>query len=107
MKENFLQQTGKTCTVRLAKVTVLRTVQLAVGFDADIVIFDPAYEGTISYKTNLEGVDYSPFEGFAQKGRPETVFLRGQKIVEDAKYIGHKGQGKFVPGKPFGASDEW
>ena len=81
--------------------------QLAVGFDADIVIFDPAYEGTISYKTNLEGVDYSPFEGFAQKGRPETVFLRGQKIVEDAKYIGRKGQGKFVPGKPFGASYEW
>ena len=34
-------------------------------------------------------------------------FLRGQKIVEDAKYIGHKGQGKFVPGKPFGASYEW
>ena len=81
--------------------------QLAVGFDADVVIFDPDYEGIISVETNLEGVDYSPFEGFKQKGRPETVLLRGQKIVEDAKYIGHKGQGRFVPGKPFGASYEW
>lgn len=81
--------------------------QLVVGFDADIVIFDPAYEGTISYKTNLEGVDYSPFEGFEQKGRPETVFLRGEKIVDDGKYIGRKGQGKLIHGKPFGSSYSW
>lgn len=81
--------------------------QLAAGFDADIVIFDPDYEGTISVANNLEGVDYCPFEGFAQKGRPETVFLRGQKIVDDAKYIGHKGQGKLVAGKPYGSAYQW
>lgn len=78
--------------------------QLAVGFDADVVIFDPDYEGVISYKTNLEGVDYSAFEGMKQKGRPETVFLRGTKIVEDAKYIGQKGQGKLIHCKPYGAA---
>jgi len=76
--------------------------ELGIGFDADIVIFDPDYEGTISVANNLEGVDYCPFEGFAQKGRAETVFLRGNKIVENGTYIGEKGQGKFVPGKPFG-----
>lgn len=81
--------------------------QLATGFDADIVIFDPAYEGIISAETNSEGVDYSPFEGFEQKGRPETVFLRGQKIVDNAKYVGKKGQGRFVSGKPFGAAYQW
>ena len=58
----------------------------------------------MSVENNLEGVDYCPFEGFAQKGRPETVFLRGQKIVEDAKYIGYKGQGKLVAGKPYGSA---
>ena len=42
--------------------------------------------------------------GGEQKGRPETVFLRGQKIVEDGKYIGEKGQGRFIPGEPFGAA---
>lgn len=76
--------------------------QLGVGFDADIVIFDPDYEGVISAANNLEGVDYCPFEGFAQKGRAETVLLRGNKIVENGTYIGRKGQGRFVPGKPFG-----
>ena len=81
--------------------------QLAVGFDADLVMFDPDYEGIISAETNLEGVDYSPFEGFKQKGRPETVFLRGEKIVDKAQYIGHMGQGKLIAGKPFGASYQW
>jgi dihydropyrimidinase len=75
---------------------------LGVGFDADVVIFNPDYEGVITAANNLEDVDYCPFEGFAQKGRAETVFLRGQKIVRDGMYIGEKGQGRFVPGKPFG-----
>lgn len=76
--------------------------QLAIGYDADIVIFDPSYKGKISVANNLEGVDYCPFEGFEQKGRPETVYLRGNKIVENGKYVGNKGQGRFIPGKPYG-----
>jgi dihydropyrimidinase len=76
--------------------------QIEIGFDGDLVIFDPNFEGTISVANNLEGVDYCPFEGFLQKGRADTVFLRGKKIVEGGKYVGEKGQGKFVPGKPFG-----
>jgi dihydropyrimidinase len=80
--------------------------QLAVGFDGDVVVFDTAYEGVIQAANNLEGVDYCPFEGFKQKGRAETVFLRGEKVVEQGQYIGKKGQGQFVPGKPFGAAYE-
>lgn len=76
--------------------------QLAVGFDGDVVVFDPDYRGTISVANNLEGVDYCPFEGFAQKGRAETVFLRGEKVVDKGAYVGTRGQGRFVPGKPFG-----
>lgn len=76
--------------------------QIGIGFDADLVIFDPSYRGTISVANNLEGVDYCPFEGFEQKGRPETVYLRGSKIVDKGKYVGYKGQGKFIPGKPYG-----
>lgn len=76
--------------------------QIEIGFDGDLVIFDPDFEGTISVANNLEGVDYCPFEGFLQKGRADTVFLRGKKIVEGGKYVGEKGQGKFIPGKPFG-----
>jgi len=76
--------------------------QIEIGYDADLVIFNPNYEGIISVANNLEGVDYCPFEGFAQKGRPETVFLRGSKIVDNGKYVGTKGQGRFIPGKPYG-----
>ncbi|MFA7660206.1 MAG: dihydropyrimidinase [Anaerovoracaceae bacterium] len=76
--------------------------QIEIGYDADLVIFNPNYEGTISVANNLEGVDYCPFEGFAQKGRSETVFLRGNKIVDAGKYIGTKGQGRFIAGKPYG-----
>ena len=90
-----------------AKINGLtRKGQLAVGFDGDVVVFDPAYAGVIQAANNLEGVDYCPFEGFQQKGRAETVFLRGKKVVEEGQYIGEKGQGQFVPGAPFGAAYE-
>lgn len=75
--------------------------QLQTGFDADIVIFDPNYEGIISWEKNLEQVDYTPYEGFKQKGRAETVFLRGKKVVDKGEYVGNKGDGRFVPGKAF------
>lgn len=76
--------------------------KIELGYDADLVVFDPDYKGTISYKNNLEGVDYCPFEGFEQKGRPETVYLRGSKIVDNGKYVGTKGQGRFVHGQAYG-----
>lgn len=76
------------------------------GMDADLVIFDPDYEGTFSVKNSLEGVDYCTLEGMKQKGRPETVLLRGETIVENAKYIGKAGQGRFVKGEPYGSCYE-
>lgn len=73
---------------------------IAVGYDADIVVFDPEYKGVMSVENTLEGVDYSIYEGMKQSGRPETVLLRGKVIVEDGKYIGQKGDGKFIKGVP-------
>src|SRR5665647_1921632 len=75
---------------------------LTVGYDADIVIFDPDFRGIISVENNLENVDFCPFEGFEQKGRAYKVYLRGKLIVDGGKYIGEKGQGKLIHGKPFG-----
>lgn len=77
---------------------------IAVGYDADIVIFDPDYRGIMGVENSLEGVDYSIYEGMEQKGRPETVLLRGQVIVENAAYVGEKGQGRLAKGKPFGSA---
>ncbi|MDN6161351.1 MAG: dihydropyrimidinase [Atopostipes sp.] len=88
-----------------AKVAGLgdRKGKIAIGYDADMVIYNPEVKETISYKTNAEGVDYSPYEGMEQIGRAETVFLRGQKVVEDGEYVGKgEGQGEFIPGKAYG-----
>lgn len=78
--------------------------QITVGYDADIVVFDPEYNGVMGVESCLEGVDYSIFEGMEQHGRPETVLLRGKVIVENGKYIGHKGDGKFIKASAYGKS---
>jgi dihydropyrimidinase len=75
---------------------------ICIGSDADVVVFDPDYVGKISVKTSLQGVDFSAYEGFEQKGRPDKVFLRGALTVDGGKFVGKKGQGKFVERAPYG-----
>lgn len=77
-----------------------------VGVDADIVIFDPDYKGVITVETNPTGVEYNIFEGMEQVGKPDTVLLRGKIVVEQGKYVGTPGEGRFVPGKPYGLAYE-
>lgn len=75
---------------------------IAVGSDADLVVFDPNWKGVISVKDSLQGVDYSPYEGMEQIGRPEKVYLRGKLTAEGGRFVGSEGQGKFIKGEPFG-----
>jgi dihydropyrimidinase len=70
------------------------TIQL--GADADLVVFDPNYRGTISAKTQTMNVDYSAFEGWPIKGRPSTVTVRGEVAVRDGKFVGTVGRGQFL-----------
>jgi dihydropyrimidinase len=70
------------------------------GSDADLVVFDPEYRGTISAKTQLMNVDYSAFEGWKIEGRPDTVTVRGQVAVQDGKFVGTLGRGQFLQRKP-------
>ncbi|HEX8183186.1 MAG TPA: dihydropyrimidinase [Blastocatellia bacterium] len=69
---------------------------VAVGSDADIVIFDPEEEQTISAATHNMNVDYSAYEGMKVKGVTKTVLSRGQIIIEDGKYTGKPGEGQFL-----------
>jgi dihydropyrimidinase len=69
---------------------------IAVGSDADIVIWDPNKEFTISAKTHHMKVDYSMFEGFKVKGDAEIVLSRGEVIVEGGKFLGKTGRGRFI-----------
>jgi dihydropyrimidinase len=70
------------------------------GSDADLVVFDPAYHGTLSVKTQTMNVDYNPFEGLPIEGRPSVVTLRGQVAVRDGKFVGETGRGQFLQREP-------
>ncbi len=70
---------------------------IAVGSDADVVLFDPAATQTI-HAHHLHGnCDYTLLEGRTLRGRVEKVFLRGQLIVDGAQWLGRSGMGRFVP----------
>ena len=69
---------------------------IAVGSDADIVIFDPNREQTISAGTHHMRVDYSAYEGRKVRGVTETVLSRGNVIVENGTFKGKAGDGRFL-----------
>jgi dihydropyrimidinase len=69
---------------------------IAVGSDADLVIFDPKRKHTISAKTHHMRVDYSMFEGIQVTGVPEVVLSRGKVLVDRDKFLGRAGQGEFL-----------
>ncbi len=69
---------------------------VAVGSDADLVVFDPDEEHVISAKTHHMRVDYSMFEGIRVKGVPKMVLSRGRIIVEGGKFVGRPGAGEFL-----------
>src|SRR6202046_1535636 len=69
---------------------------IAVGTDADIVIFDPNEEQILSASTHHMRIDYSLFEGMRVKGVPDIVLSRGRVVVEGDKFFGRAGQGQFL-----------
>lgn len=73
---------------------------VAVGSDADILVWDPNKTHTISAKTHHMHTDYNLFEGMEVKGVPIQVYLRGSKIVDGAEWLGKNGNGQFVARKP-------
>jgi dihydropyrimidinase len=69
---------------------------IAPGYDADLVIYDPAFRGTISAKTHHMATDYSAFEGWEVKGRAAVVTVRGRVMVRDGKFVGAPGSGRLL-----------
>src|SRR4051812_4589958 len=75
---------------------------VAVGSDADLVVFDPEKQVTISAKNQHSKVDYNLYEGTAVTGSPEVVLLRGQVLVENDELVASPGIGRFVKRARFG-----
>jgi dihydropyrimidinase len=69
---------------------------IAVGSDADIMVFDPTEKHTLSAKTHHMNVDYSGYEGWELTGKVKTVFLRGKIAIDNNICLVQKGYGEFV-----------
>jgi dihydropyrimidinase len=69
---------------------------VAVGSDADIVVYDPNARRTISAATHHMDVDYSCYEGRTVQGRSDIVMSRGAVIVRDGEFTGRRGHGRFI-----------
>jgi len=78
---------------------------IAVGSDADITVWDPRYEGVISAKTQAQLVDYSPFEGFEQKGQAKYVYLRGRLVVAEGQLTSSQAGGQYLCRKPYSTGE--
>jgi dihydropyrimidinase len=86
------------CSTTPAKMFGLfpRKGTIAVGSDADIVVFDPDKRATLGVKTLHMKVDYNPYEGRTVHGAPSTVVANGNVIIEGDKFVGKKGSGRFL-----------
>src|SRR5947207_2020798 len=69
---------------------------IAVGSDADLILFDPEAKGRITAAAMHMRVDYNPYEGTEVTGRPRTVLSRGTLLVEDGKFVAPPGHGKML-----------
>lgn len=70
---------------------------IAPGFDADIVVYDPAGRTEIGFhKTHHMNMDHSAWEGFVIDGHVDTVLSRGKVVIDDNQYLGTKGDGRFL-----------
>ena len=74
---------------------------LAVGSDADMVIFNPKAEVTLSKSQSLSRSDYTPYEGMKVRGETWLVLQRGKVIARESKILGRPGEGEFLSRSKF------
>jgi len=89
-------------STRAAKLFGLfpRKGTIAVGSDADLVVYDTNYRGTVSAKTQHTNNDYNGFEGMPIEARPSVVTVRGKVQVRDGKFVGERGRGQMLKREP-------
>ncbi len=100
-----LNQFADMISTQAAKLFGLfpRKGTIAVGCDADLVLFDPNAERVISAATHHMAVDYSAFEGMKVTGEPVSVLSRGQFVVRDKQFVGKPGSGNYLRRSRFAA----
>jgi dihydropyrimidinase len=91
------------CCTRPAHIAGLeRKGEIAIGFEADIVVFDPEQPVILSEKTLHENVDWTPYGEMKLKGWPSVTISRGEVLVENGEFHGQPGRGQFVKRRRIG-----
>ena len=90
------------CSTAAARIFGLypRKGTIRVGSDADIVVYDPDRQHTLSVDTSHSCVDYNAFEGWQVTGKAETVVVRGKVQYRDDQFVGELGRGKLLRREP-------
>lgn len=83
-------------TTPAARFGLTRKGAVAVGRDADLVVFDPSARRTIRASDLHHSSDYTPYEGLAVRGAVRDVVLRGMDVIRDGAFVGRRGAGAFV-----------
>lgn len=98
-----LNQFVDIVSTRSAKLFGLfpRKGTIAVGSDADIVIFDPLAQRTLSSEMHHMNVDYNPFEGMQVTGLPVSVLSRGKFVIKERQFVGAPGAGRYLKREPY------
>ncbi|MDP7005030.1 MAG: amidohydrolase family protein, partial [Phycisphaerales bacterium] len=93
-----LQTMVDVCSTNVAKQFNMypRKGAIAVGSDADIVVYDPDFVGTFKHEDGLSKIDYSGFESMDRKGRSDVVLLRGKVVAQQGKFTGESGGGTYI-----------
>jgi dihydropyrimidinase len=94
-----VERWSHVCATNAADIFGLYTKgRIAVGLDADVVVFDPQQAVVLEAGATLhERVDWTPYAGTRVRGWTRDVLSRGRIIVRDGEYVGQVGQGSFVP----------
>lgn len=89
-------------STRAAKLFGLfpRKGSVALGSDADLVVYDPNYRGVVSAASQHTNNDYNGFEGMEIEGRPSVVSVRGKVQVRDGEFVGERSRGKLLKREP-------
>jgi dihydropyrimidinase len=92
-----LQQWVAQCCTTPAKLMGLQNKgEITVGYDADLVIFDPEATRTITPETLHETAGWTPYSGLTLQGWPQTTLSRGNIVVHKGKFLGEMGNGRFI-----------
>jgi dihydropyrimidinase len=94
-----LERMVELCCANPAKIMGLypRKGTIAVGSDADLVLIDPEKEIRVDHATMETNADWSPYQGWSLAGFAESTFSRGRRVVDQYRFVGEAGWGRWLP----------